>query len=179
MSDTVIESVADAIRASFPDMENRVLACSDAEVTGENIPDLPVCFVVLNDESSSHSRKSLQRFNITENVAVVFYLEALRYKKNDKGESPFYVYYDYEDIRRRLLNCLHTYRTPHNEPLIYQGLNIEATHFAVAISFGFSHEFQFCYDAQNGRDDGVLMIGQDIEIEARHTQPTCEEYSCD
>lgn len=150
--------LAESIKEWFPELEGRSLAVTEIEVTKENIPTLPICLVGLVGEKGNPVKGS-RRTEPEDTVVVQFWMHPERYKAAN-GETPFWGYYDYEQLRNRLLTGLLDWKSPWGEFLYYDTLDIEADALAVVISFHFKHKFVFCPPARAA--DAKISIGFSI-----------------
>ncbi len=140
----LLPALAEAIAEWFPELEGRSLAVSDATITKENTPTLPLVmcgFVKSMGKSPSNSYNGI--VNVEDTFVVEFWLKPVRYK-NDKGETPFWSYYPYEQIRDTLLTNITRWPTPNGERIAYRAMHLTADPFAVTLTFGFIASFQWC-----------------------------------
>lgn len=137
-------ALADDLRALFPEVGGRAIAVSEAEITKENLPDLPLIMCALVRDLAEGTAKSNQPYELTETVVVEYQVKAERYKKADGSESPFWAYYDYEPVRDRLIAFSREWRSPRNGILTYRGMDIESDRRAVVMTFSFEHKFLWC-----------------------------------
>lgn len=146
--------LAAKINEWFPEIKNRAFAVADSEITKENIPTLPVCMVALL-RAPPGSRNGPRTPNAVDNIAIEFWWEPVKAKKADGSESPFYVFYDYEGLRRRLSAKMANYQSPLGANLVYAGMDVEATPFAVIIQFVYTQNIMLCTeDDIEDEDDG-------------------------
>lgn len=139
-----LPALAEKLKEWFPDLKGRALPVVEIEITKENIPTLPVCWVALLREEGGGSNSS-SKIEPEEHILVEFWFEPARYKDRNGGETPFWSYYDYDGLRTYLLTKLRDWRTPWRSKLRYLAMDIEATQLAVIISFQFKHAFTLCY----------------------------------
>lgn len=168
-----LPALATAIREWFPFLKNRAAAVSDAEVTKDNVPNLPVCFVVLLREIGKSTTRN-PKVEVTDEIGVVFLLKPERYASQDGSESPFWAYYDYESLRNQLVGHTKRWEAPNKTRLAYLGLDIESTALATEITFRFAYDFEVC-DLPNEDGDGAPVMIDFKIIPA--PAPFCED--CD
>lgn len=148
--------LAEKINEWFPEVKKRAFAVADSEITKENIPTLPVCMVALL-RSPPGRRNGIRTPNAADAIAIEFWWEPVKAKKADGSESPFYVYYDYETLRKRLAAKMATYSGPESDQQFrYAGMDVEATPFAVIIQFVYTTDILICTeddiaDAEEGK----------------------------
>src|SRR5262245_5153811 len=141
----LLPSLAEAIAEWFPELNGRALAVSECTVTKENVPTLPLvmlAFVRSTATPPTHSRAEM--FEMTDAFIVEFWLEPARYKKANGSQTPFWSYYDYEQIRDKLLTNLAYWEAPGGERISYRGLMLEAEEMAVTLTFSFNATFRWC-----------------------------------
>lgn len=139
--DSFIPSLAAALADFFPEMEGRFIAVSEIEpFDATNVPTLPIGFVALVSEKGAGTG------NITMNddVLVHFAFEPVKYKTAAGQDTPFFAFYDYEPIRDKIVAFSQSWRSPRNGGLAYKSMDIEASPFAVYISFRFEAAFKWC-----------------------------------
>ncbi len=136
-----LPALATAIRGWFPELKGRAFAVSEADVTRENVPELPLVMVALARESAEHSAQSNMPIQISEDVLIQFWLQTDRYRKTDGSESPFWAYYNYEAIRDTFLANTFGWRSPRDGLLQYVSMDIEADQIAVVLTFRMNHIF--------------------------------------
>lgn len=173
METGVMPLLATAIRGWFPFLKNRAVAVSDATVTKDNVPSLPVCFVVLIRETGAGSTMR-SRTEAVDEIAVVFLLKSETYPMGDGKQSPFWAYYDFETLRNKLVGEIKRWEAPNGTRLAYRGLDIESTAFATEITFRFDYSSEVCDLPDEDGDGGPVMI--DFTITPAPA-PFCED--CD
>lgn len=146
----LLPTVAAHVAIWFPELNGRSIAVSEAQITKENLPDLPLVMVSLareqNEDRPSDASKSL--LNLRDNFVIEFWMEPARIKRGNGTETPFWSYYDYETIRSRLLAGLTGgYLGPSGERISYLNMTIESDAFSVVITFTFAATFQWCAPA--------------------------------
>lgn len=137
--------LADRIATWFPELNKRSVAVSDATITKENIPELPLVMVAFAEESSDDPKDTSKSIiNIEDSFMIEFWLKPDRHKRKDGKESPFWAFYDYTGIRNRCLQMLHRYVGPNQERFKYVGMTQDSTHQAVIITLSFIATYQIC-----------------------------------
>lgn len=140
-----LPAVALAVAEWFPILEGRALAVSEASITKENIPTLPlvmVAFARSTSEQSAHSRSEM--FECQDAFVIEFLMKPERYKRRDGSDSPFWSYYDYEEIRDTLLEGFTEWMGPGDERVAYRGMTITADPLAVDLTFAFLATYTWC-----------------------------------
>jgi hypothetical protein len=148
-------ALARAVTEWFPELNGRALPVSEALITKENVPTLPLAMIGLEREVGNHSANS-DTIKPQELFIVQFWFQPERYKTANGGETPFWAFYDYEWIRDRFLSNLILWKSPLGEKVKYRGLDIESSALAIVITFSLSHTFSFCSleDEELGLDTG-------------------------
>lgn len=169
-----LPALAEAIAGWFPELGGRSLAVSDATITKENIPTLPLVMVAFaRSTATPPSQSNHEQFIIVDSFIIEFWLPPERYKKAN-GISPFWSYYDYEAIRDELLANLLRWETPGGERIAYRSMNIEADALAVTLTFGFDATFRWCAPIPR-------YLGEPFVINVRLCAPEgcCPEVFCE
>ncbi len=165
MLEPLLPAIAKAIGEWFPELGGRSLAVSEAEITRENMPTLPLVMVALVRETSAHVWNGPgSKMTITDDFMIEFMMKAERYKRSDNSESPFWAYFNYEAIRDKLWTKLAGWRGPSGEAIEYVSMDVDADQYSVNISFRCKAHFNWCPDAEDEKGDGVLIKTGDIAM---------------
>lgn len=133
-----LPALADKIGEWFPQLGGRSFAVSDASITKENVPTLPLVMVALLKGVGDQGTKGRNnRFEMTDQFIVEFWLEPARIKRTNGTETPFWSYYSYEKIRNTLLSNILRWVPPGCEVISYRSLTVHADSLAVTLTFGF------------------------------------------
>lgn len=160
----LLPALAKQIGEWFPELGGRAVAVSEADITKENIPTLPLAMVGFSRGVSEHPVNSAAyTVTMSDSIVVEFWLEPARYKRGDGTETPFWSYYDYESIRNVLLVNLLNWRGPNHEKFAYRNLTIEATPLAIILTFTVLATFQWCYDLPDQEGDGTVITDRTID----------------
>lgn len=180
--------LAEAIKGWFPELKGRVLAVSEADVTAENVPTLPLCMLALVRETADHSwRHSIGNIDLQEVFMVEFWLPPERHKTEGGGETPFWTFYDYPGWRDRFLKHLtmEGWEDETGHRIQYTGMTIDADHFAVVLTFSFVNHSSWCppEDQDNDCKPAHLVDGKapklSFSLEPAGQLPCEEELICD
>jgi hypothetical protein len=161
MSQSVVAALAELIAETFPDLERRAFAVSEVAVNKERMPRLPACMVALQHEAPGPKGNKLNgQLQIEETVIVDFWLEPKRYSLSGdaapaapaEGESVYYAFYPYDEIRDQLFAALASWLSPQGVPLQYQKLECAADSFAVTITFTFKNIWNWCRPAMDPKE---------------------------
>lgn len=155
----ILVSLATEIAKHFPELDGRAVAVADTDVTPENMPNLPICLLVLEDERR-RAGSPKGHFAFSENIIVDFWFPPNRYKKEDGSETPFWSFYNYPSVRDRLLNILFDFVPPCGDKLSYDRLTIEVSQYAVFLTFRLSHDVVFM--PSEVEPDGVAEVVVEI-----------------
>jgi hypothetical protein len=157
VSKATCPALAKAIGDWFPELGGRSLAVSEADITPENIPKLPLVMVGLIKETADNPTKSNREPLISEDISVQFWVETEKHKLKKGGESPFWKFHDYEPVRNKLISLLRNWKSPWGYRISYQGMDLESTAFAVMLNFQFKHEFVWCDDADQDEQPSPIV----------------------
>jgi hypothetical protein len=142
----LLPTVADAMKELFPDLDGRSLAVSEADITRENMPTLPLCMVALarNDAVNWNWKSGAAKNELFDDFIVEFWLPPLKYKRADGSESPFWAFYDYEAFRDVVLTWAISFVGPRSQRLEFRNLTVESDQYALVLSFRFRAHFNWC-----------------------------------
>lgn len=147
MSEPLLPAVAKAIAEWFPELGGRAIAVSEADITRENMPTLPVAFIALARETADHAWKGANgKMAITSEFVIEFLFKTEKYKLSDGSESPFWAFYDYGAIRDKLWTEFVAWRGPGGEAIEYVSMDIDADPFSVNVAFVCRAHFNWCPD---------------------------------
>jgi hypothetical protein len=136
--------LAAVLKEWFPEVGPRSVAVSEVDINKQNVPTLPLVMTAfLRSTANPPTNGRNDQFRITDAFCIEFWLKPIRYK-NDKGETPFWSYYPYEDIRDTLLTNLARWEAPNNERIVYRGLSVEAEEIAITLTFQFTATYDWC-----------------------------------
>lgn len=141
----VLPALAAAVAEWFPDLGGRSIAVSEAEITKDNVPTLPLAMVALvHEENGQRTTQSNIDPELTETIALQFWIAPARYKRADNSESPFWAFYDYETLRDKLMAELGRWCSPRGGRVLYRRMDVESDALAVVITFTLAHSFVWC-----------------------------------
>lgn len=144
----LLPALAAAVAGWFPDLGGRSIAVSEAQITADNVPTLPLAMLaLLDEESDQRTARSNAPATLTERLMLQFWIAPERYKRADQSESPFWAFYNYEPLRDRLLAELAIWCSPRGGRVVYRRMDIESDALAVVISFTLTHEFEWIEQA--------------------------------
>lgn len=137
-------ALARAIAEWFPELGGRSIAVSEAKITRDNVPTLPLCMVSLMREVGNDSVRT-QRTEPEEQLVAEFWFEPAKYSNGEtNAETPFWAFYDYDLLRDRLVTHLRHWLSPHGSRVEYFALEVDSDQFATVITFQLRHQFVFC-----------------------------------
>ena len=153
-----LPALAEQLAIWFPETNGRALAVSEVSITKDNVPTLPLVMTAfIRSTADTNKRGNLDNFEIADTFIVDFWLEPARYKKSNGSETPFWSYYDYEQIRDTLLWKMGRWDPPGCEMISYRGMTIEAEPLAVTLTFTFMAYSRWV--APKAIDEDVQIIG--------------------
>lgn len=158
MSEPLLPAIAKAIAGWFPELGGRSLAVSEAEITRENMPTLPLVMVALVRENADHAWTAANgKITLADDFMIEFMMKPERYKKTDGSDSPFWAYFDYEAIRDKLWTHLTEWQG--SARIEYVSMDIEADQFSVNISFRCKAHANWCPDERPDEEGDGTPIG--------------------
>lgn len=156
----LLPSFAEAVKIWFPEMQGRVLAVSEAKITKQNVPTLPLCMIALTKGTGDHAWKSGKvEIPITDEFICEFWMEPERYKRANGTETPFWSYYDYSAIRQKLLDNALIWVDPGTRGRVeYVSVEVETSEFAVHVCFTLRAHYNWCRTDVLDTEDGKPAI---------------------
>lgn len=137
--------LANDVASWFPMLQGRALAVSDASITKENVPTLPLAMLALDRMTVVHNPASSADPEITDNFAVEFWLKNVKYTNGAK-ETAFWAYHDHVPIRDMLWTRLRQKQHASKGAYLFQFLPMEVgvDTFAVTLTFKFNRIYSWC-----------------------------------
>lgn len=135
----LILDLAEKIAEWFSELNGRSIAVSEVDPFDDktNIPTLPLAFTALVSESAEQPVNGGGSITLTQDLLIQFMHAPVKYNRVDGAVTPFYAFYDYEGLRDRLVNFMHSYRTPGNGGVQYRSMDVDSSEYAVHITFRF------------------------------------------
>jgi hypothetical protein len=133
-----LPALADALKSWFPELDRRAVPVAEMQITKENVPQLPLAVVALVSETATPPQRSpADRFDITIEFLIEFWMQPQRIPNANGGETPFWDYYPYEKVRDKLLTKMARWEAPNCEHISFRSMGIEADSMAVTLTFRF------------------------------------------
>lgn len=175
-----VPAIAEAIRKGFPELENRAFAIMEADLTKENQPNLPLCFVALLGTTQVGGSNNLDTpMDLLENIIIEFWQKPVLYKREDGSESPFYSYQDYEDVMNRLFTVLSDFSGPKRKRVRFLSMATSADEFALTVCFKVSVQWRWCNDTPvEGAPVKMLFDFSPDVPKLPYGSPECPPSSC-
>lgn len=171
----LLPTLAKDIGTWFVELDGRSIAVSEARITKENMPTLPLVMVAFAREVPATAPADLTRAqnSMVDSFVVEFWMTPSIYTNNQGAVTPFWGYYDYEAIRDRLLSNLRGYVGPAGERIKYVSLTQESDALAVVLTFTFVAMYEWCSDDAQRADcqDGDGQAISDRTFKARICEP--------
>ena len=129
----------------LPALGGRTMAVSDAEVTKENTPTLPIALGLIDRETVAHNPQSSADPVITDAFTIELWLENTKYKIGD-AQSAFWAYRDHEPVRDILWSQLRRKQARERGQNLYQfvSMDVGVDTFAVVLTFRFNRIYTWC-----------------------------------
>lgn len=153
-SKSTVLGLCRALVEDFPEYNSRVIAVSEADVQEDNIPSEPLIMVsCVNVLFSGGDVKTNQEVEVTENLVIEFWDKTEQVKNRNKQDTPFWAFYDYDDILERMAVFGNEFRSPRKNRIKLQRMDIDSSKAALVLAFTAQHVFVACRD----RDEGTIM----------------------
>jgi hypothetical protein len=172
---STILALVNALAEAFPEFNRRVVAVSEAEVTADNVPNDPIIFVSLINAPVEADERTGRKMTITENILVEFWKKTEKITSQKTGrDTPFWAFYDYDDILERFFTMLEDFRSPRGNRVVPVQMDMEASNAALMLPFTLRHRFDFC--AREKEDEGTAFtISWGACPKSHNPDPCCEE----
>lgn len=182
-----LPALAKEIDRFFPEIEGRVFPVSEAEVTKENIPTMPLCMLALNLNPFNMAANSNKEIDYTEDFVVEFWFETNKYKRANNTISPFWAYYDFDPLRDKMITLMKYWKSPRDFKCAIKSMEIDSSELAVMVVFRIVHEVCWCEnpaltEQYTGQPADGYLIGRDVKVVDKVEikipvccEPTCEE----
>lgn len=167
----LLPAIADAIRGWFPELEGRAVAVTDAKITKENLPTLPLAMVAPLRQVYTHN--SGGRMGVDDGFIVAFWLKSVR-EVGVNGETPFWSYYNFNAFRNKLFDLFAGWRTPQNGAVRFVSFDVDSDDYAVMLSFRMRATYDVCVSEavpQGACEPTVHTDGQPGWIRAKLCKP--------
>lgn len=155
MAEPLLPDLAANVALWFPELGGRSLAVSEADITRENMPKLPLAMTALvrtDVDGNWVYRAANADQKLYDDIMLEFWLESVRVKRQDGSETPFWAYYDYETFRDNLLTHIMRYVGPKKQRLEFRTMTVESDQYAVVLSFRFRAHFNWCPNVDEDGD---------------------------
>ena len=142
----LIPALAAKIAEVFSELNGRSIAVSEVDAFDNktNIPTLPLAVTALLSEEATQSAQGISKTELISDILVQFIFEPVKYKREDKADTPFFAFYDYESIRDRMLEMAVDWKSPRGGHLVYRSLDVESDEFGVYIAFRLRTTERWC-----------------------------------
>lgn len=168
LSSTIIALSKDLLPI-LPEMEGRIIAVSEMEVTRTNTPTFPIAMIGLQEITFEHDEKSNKLPMLTEVIVAEFWFKSRKVKFSNNTETPFWSYYDYDPLLRKLVSFLLGWKSPKGYKLRVVRMDLESSELAVQVSFTLRHRFDFCpIEDDEGEEARVIP---NISLKTQCEQP--------
>lgn len=167
----LLVALAAKVAETFPELGGRCIAVSEVEPfnSKSNVPTLPVAFTALVAEAATQSARG-GPIEISSDILLTFIYAPQKYQMEDRRDSPFFAFYDYESIRDRFLEMAVDWASPGGGSISYRSLDVESDEFGVWITLRFNILERWC------RPQGQKAL--ELTILSRLAAPSCPETPC-
>jgi hypothetical protein len=156
-SKSTVLAICNGLLVAFPEYKNRVVAVSEVEVKEDNIPSEPIIFVATtNVVFTGGGVRSNSEMFATERLIVEFWDKTAQVKNRHGKDTPFWAFYDYDDILVRMGIFSNEFRSPRGNRVSLQQMDIDSSKAALMLAFSLEHTFKVCRDPEEGTE---MVIG--------------------
>jgi hypothetical protein len=170
LSPTIL-ALAEDLLPILPELERRIIAVSEMEVTRTNTPTFPIGMLALQEITFSHNEKTNKVPQVTEVIVGEFWFKSNKLKTSVHTETPFWSYYNYDPLLAKLVTFIMGWISPKGYKLKIVRMDLESDELAVQVSFTFSHTYDFCPLYEDEEDSVRILPHVRVEIECdQHTK---------
>lgn len=163
MTEPVAVAMATAIATWFPELQGRAVAVSEAEVTKENVPGFPLVMIAFIRDNPKDAFKTNAAIEMADEFVISWLEQPVKYKRADDKESPFWAFFDYEPIRRKLIARLKKWQSPVGGRFEYRGSDVTSSPTDIDISFRFTLHYLLCEDEETEeQSEGPVPISMTL-----------------
>lgn len=174
-------ALSEAVAEWFPELEGRAFPVSEVDPFNNktSVPTLPVAVVALVGEANGQATGSgSSRIEIQDDVLVQFIFKPVKYQREDGQDSPFFAFYDYENIRDRFILGLRQWRTPRGGSVTFNTLDVESDEFAVYIALRLRTSENWCPPPAEETCEPQPVPVVDIAFKVYPDKGCCPEPDC-
>lgn len=170
-----------ALASWFPELEGRVVAVSETEITLENVPTFPIAIVAFIRGDGKDSWKGNAPAECSDEYLIQYIVKSERYKLNGTTELPFWKFFNFEPKRRILCSRLKGWVSPVSGRWEYKSCDVESSTTDISLSFRFVHHHMLCpvaFDDDKIQDAPLhleaFLVNKDDAAFLRVNPNTCE-----
>lgn len=159
-----LPELAEMLSRFFPEMDGRVVASVGDDISKDTMPALPLVNLALarvSAESHDFKNGANARLDLIDEIDIEFWQAPLRLKRRDQSESPFWTYYPFHALLRRLAGYLAFAGAERGVFFEFRGAEIAATAITVIITFHFRQHYRLCPDYEAPEADKISACGAD------------------
>lgn len=155
----ILPAFARAIKDAFPELEGRSIAVSEVDPFNKgNMPTLPIAVVALLRGLGIQNKSGGGSIHLEDEILLQMIFTSVKYANRAGDESPFFAYYDYEEIRDRVLTVTQSWRSPRNIGLQYRGMDLESDELGTWITFRFGTSQKWCAPDQDVPSPAIVSF---------------------
>lgn len=153
ISKSTVLALCNGLITAFPEYNNRVVAVSEVDIMEDNIPSEPIIFVATTNVvfSGGGVRTNAEMF-ATERLIIEFWNKTAQVKDRNKKDTPFWAFFDYDDILVRMGIFSNEFRSPRGNRVSLQQMDIDSSKAALMLAFSLEHTFKICRDPEEGTE---------------------------
>lgn len=139
-----LPAVASLLREWLPELHGRAIPITEADQDLNNMPELPIALVyplrqLFNQPNGGFS------MDVEEEFVIEIWLEPKR-EKSQRGETPFWSYYEYNSFRNKMFSRFASVRTPQGGSYQFISMDVESNSLATTIAFRLKANYELCAD---------------------------------
>ena len=163
-----LPAVAARLREFVPELRGRALPVTEAMVTQDNVPTLPLAIVAPLIQNMTHTGNGAMT------VAEDFVIEVWLPPTMEANSTALWAYYNYNAFRNKIFTLFDGWRTPVNGGVRFISMDVESNFLATVITFRMRATYDVCSDADEREDPSIITVKL-CEPAAPVCLPDCEQ----
>jgi hypothetical protein len=147
-----LPAVAALLREHIPALLGRAIPVTEALVTQDNIPKLPLAIVAPLIQNFTQTTND--RMTVAEDFVIEVWLEP----RMENNSTALWAYYNYNKFRNDLFNLFGSWRTPTNGAVRFISLDVESNLLATVMTFRMRATYDVEADADELEEPAIISF---------------------
>lgn len=154
-----LPAVAALMREWLPELHGRAIPITEADLRTETVAGLRLPLAVVYPLRQVFTHTGGFSMTVEEEFVIEVWLEPAR-EKTEKGESPFWSYYEYNTFRNKLFSRFAAERSPQNGTYQFISMDVDSNLLATVIAFRMKATYEHCADAVSELEEPATITFQ-------------------